>query len=90
MFLLTYISDDFPSAALNLICLPPRHGDRSPSFLPVPSLRRSLSIQQLATDSLLIDQKPIGDKDLQCLDMQIPNLGAGLIQSIGTNPQQVP
>jgi hypothetical protein len=44
----------------------------------------------LAIGSLLINQKPIGDKNLQHLDMQIPDLGVGvgeLIQSIRTNPQ---
>jgi hypothetical protein len=29
----------------------------------------------LENGSSLIDQNPIGDKDLQCLNMQIPNLG---------------
>lgn len=35
------ISDGFSSIALNLVCLPPNHGDSPPSSLPVPSQHKS-------------------------------------------------
>lgn len=66
-----YISDDLPSVALNLICLSPPvvviqrlllspesepHNSKGPTPFPFA--------QPLVLASLLIDQKPIGDKDL--------------------------
>jgi hypothetical protein len=38
----------------------------------------SLPAQPLTVGSLLIDKKPIGDKNLQHLDKQIPNFGEGI------------
>lgn len=49
------------------------------SLLPDPSLSNEgsapLSAQPLTAASLLIGQKPLGDKDLQCLDTKIPDFG---------------
>ena len=77
-FFFTCISDDFPSAALSLIRLPPSHSDSLSSFLPVPNpanlkARLSLPAQPSAFGSLLTDQKLTGNKDLQRSDMQIPD-----------------
>lgn len=41
-----------------------------------------------AIDSLLINKKPIGDKDLQRLDHRFTILGPRLIRSLGTNLHQ--
>lgn len=45
-----------------------------PSSPLVPSLPWSIC-SAFAVGTLLIDHKPIGDKDLQHLDIQIPNFG---------------
>jgi hypothetical protein len=39
----------------------------------------SLPAQTLAIGSLLIDQKPTGNKDLQRLDSQLPDFGGWII-----------
>jgi hypothetical protein len=71
----TYILDKFSSVALNLI--PFFYGNCAPfsHFLACTNLKASFDLfaQPLAVGSLLIDQKPIGDKDLQHLDMQSPD-----------------
>ena len=96
LFLSTYILDEFSSAGLNLICLPPRYGDL-PLF-PFSQFLAHANLKVLPQSTcltigcwlLLINQKPIRDKDLQLLDTQIPDYGARLIQSIRTNPHPTP
>jgi hypothetical protein len=56
VFLLTYISDDFPSAALKLIHFAPNYGDSPfPPFLKVPSLHKS----KCPTSTYLLSHWPL-------------------------------
>jgi hypothetical protein len=94
-FLLTYIVDDFPSAALNLIHLPPKPGGSPVSFL---SLSHILALENLRVPphlplpshwplaSLLIDQKQLGTRTFSTFGYT----DSWLNQSIRTNPQQDP
>ena len=93
-FLLTYILDEFPSAALNLIHLPPNHCDPLCLPLPIqhPSLHKSkVSVPspfaQLLAPGIFIDQSKTNWEQGPSV---FEHTDSGLNQSIRTNPQQSP
>ena len=93
-FLFTYISDDFPSAALNPICLPSNHGDPLSSFIPVCSPCKSKGPISVCLSShwplalYWLIKKQLETRIFSIWTHRFPILGARLIQIIGTNPQQ--
>lgn len=88
-FLFSYISDDFPSAALNLICLLLKHSDSLSPSLPVPSPHNlrvpPLSFTQSLAIGIFIDRSKTSWGQGPWV---FGHTDSRLNQSIRTNPQQ--